>query len=106
MSELLAKLDNDSILALGGMLVGMVAILGGMTVAITKLMASYYRKTQLDEMEATLKMEMIERGMSADDIARILQARMGPSKPSLGDLLGPWRNLGRSAKFGKPCGKG
>ena len=42
-------------------------------VAITK------RKMQRDDMEATLKMEMIERGMSAEDIERVLAARMGPS---------------------------
>jgi hypothetical protein len=92
MTDILAKLDNDAVMALGGMLVGVVAILGGITVAITKVMAVYYRKTQLDEMEATLKMEMIQRGMSADEIKQVLEARMGSSRArSLGEFLGGLR---------------
>ncbi len=92
MGEVLSKLDNDAVMALGGMLVGVVAILGGITVAITKVMAVYYRKTQLDDMEATLKMEMIQRGMSADEIKQVLEAKMGSSRPkSIGEFLGGLR---------------
>ena len=88
MHEFLMKLDTEAILALAGMLVGVVAILGGITVAITKVVAAHYRKTQLDEMEATLKLEMIQRGMGADEIQRVLEARMGGAKSSLSELLG------------------
>jgi hypothetical protein len=76
MNDLLAKLSSEDILALGGMLMGLVAILGGFTVAITKVVASNQRKSQLDEMEATLKMEMVQRGISANEIALVLRTRM------------------------------
>jgi hypothetical protein len=53
--------------------------LTGAIVAVTLIVSSYRRKMQRDDMEATLKMEMIERGMSAEDIERVLAARIGPS---------------------------
>jgi hypothetical protein len=87
MHELLSRLDNDDVLAICGMLVGVVAILGGISVAITKVMSSHYRKSQVNEMEATLKMEMIQRGMSAGAIKQVLEARMSSSKPVWRDVL-------------------
>src|SRR5262245_60075802 len=80
MHDLLSKLDHEDVLALCGMLVGVVAILGGITVAVTKVVSGHYRRTQLDDMEATLKMEMIQRGMSAAEIKQVLEANMrGPT---------------------------
>jgi hypothetical protein len=35
----------------------------------------------LDDMETTLKMEMINRGMSADDIKKILRGKTGQFEP-------------------------
>lgn len=68
--------SEGEFLALCGMGVGLVAILASAVVIVTIVMALYYRRTQLDEMEATLKIEMIERGMSADDIVRVLKTHM------------------------------
>ena len=56
----------------------------GVTVAVTAIIVGNRRKMQRDDMEATLKMEMIERGMSAEDIERVLAARIGPPKPRYG----------------------
>jgi hypothetical protein len=107
MSEIISKLDNDAILGLCGMLVGVVAIIGGITVAITKVVSTHYRKTQLDEMAATLKMEMIQRGMSADEIKQVLEAKMGSNRPSsLGDLLGGLPPVRMPNVFGKAAKKG
>lgn len=50
----------------------------GIIIGVTLIVSSYRRKMQRDDMEATLKMEMIERGMSAEDIERVLAARIGP----------------------------
>jgi hypothetical protein len=63
------------------------AIIGSVIVAVTKLVSNHFRKTQLDDMEATLKMEMIQRGMTAGDIKQVLEAKMGATKcVSLADL--------------------
>jgi hypothetical protein len=88
MGDILSKLDGGEILGLCGIALGLIAIVGGITVAISKVVANYYRKVQLDEIEATLKLEMIQRGMSADEIVRVLEARTDGYKfRSLADLL-------------------
>jgi hypothetical protein len=95
MSDLISKLDSSAVLGLCGMLVGIVAILGAITVAITKVVSAHYRRSQLDEMEATLKMEMIQRGMSAPEIKQVLESKMGSSRSALGDLLSSLPNMRR-----------
>ena len=49
-------------------------------VGVTLIISINKRKMQRDDMEATLKMEMIERGYTAEDIERTLAARMGPPR--------------------------
>jgi hypothetical protein len=81
MSETLVdKIGTDEILALAGMLVGVVAILCAMIVAITVVITASRRRAQIADMEATLKMEMIQRGMSANDIRTVLEARTASGK--------------------------
>jgi hypothetical protein len=96
---LLDKIGSDELMALAGMLVGVVAILGGIAVAITLVITNGRRRAQLAEMEATLKMEMIQHGMSADDIRKVLEARMGAGKGmSVHELLKP----PPAPNFGRP----
>jgi hypothetical protein len=54
-----------------------VPFLSFVIVGVTLIIAINKRKMQRDDMEATLKMEMIERGYSAEDIERTLAARIG-----------------------------
>jgi hypothetical protein len=49
-------------------------------VGVTLILSINKRKMQRDDMEATLKMEMIERGYSVEDIERTLAAKMGPPR--------------------------
>jgi len=58
--------------------IGLLMLACGTAVAIIALLTAHKRRAQRDEMEATLKMEMIERGMSADEVERVLAAKMGP----------------------------
>ena len=102
MSDLLGRLNGGEILGLCGILLGMIGLVGGITVAITKVVAAHFRRTQLDEMEATLKMEMIQRGMSAGEIKQVLEARMGSSRSStLDELVRSWSGLSKSSVFAK-----
>jgi len=41
---------------------------------IVPTIAQYWHKSRRDEIEADLKREMIQRGMSADDIVKVLRA--------------------------------
>src|SRR5262245_61729600 len=70
---------SDDFFVLFGMVIGLVAVLGTFGVLFSIVTAISRRKMQKDDMEATLKMEMIQRNMSADDIERVLNARMGSS---------------------------
>lgn len=71
MAPLVAAVDLGLILGIG------VPIGSLLIVILTAIITSHYRKLQHDDMEATLKMEMIQRGMPAEDIERVLAARMG-----------------------------
>jgi hypothetical protein len=107
MSDVLSRLNGGEILGLCGIVLGMLALIGGITVAITKVVAAHYRRTQLDEMEATLKMEMIQRGMSAGEIKQVLEARMGSGRASsLGELLGSLPGVHVPNIFAKEAKKG
>jgi len=106
MTQILSKLDGGELLGLCGILLGMLGLIGGITVAITKVVAAHYRRTQLDEMEATLKMEMIQRGMSAGEIKQVLEARMGSSRPStLADFFGTLPSVQMPNLFAKDAKK-
>jgi hypothetical protein len=87
MHDVLSRLDGEEFLGLCGILLGLVGLLGGLGLGLAKIMSGHYRKVQLDEMEATLKMEMIQRGMSADEIAKVLEARMSSAKSPWHDVL-------------------
>ena len=62
-------------------LIILVSIVGKSIVSLVETVASYVRKTRLDDMEATLKMEMIERGMSAEEIKTVLAAKTESALP-------------------------
>lgn len=105
MAELLSRLNGGELLGLCGILLALVGIVGGIAVAITKVVVVHMRRSQLDEMEATLKMEMINRGMSAGDIKQVLESRMGGSKSN--PFVEMWANppVGMANFFGKKCEK-
>jgi len=56
-----------------------IPIVGGIAIALTAIVTEHRRKMVRDDMNATLKMEMIQRGMSVDEIERVLAARMAPA---------------------------
>lgn len=67
MSELLSKFDSGELIGLftvgGGILCGLVAIIGGIT-------SSAWQKARIIE----LKQDMLNRGMSADEIQTVIEA--------------------------------
>ena len=73
MQPLFANMPEEALVVVA------IAVVGGVLIAITAIIVDNYRKIQRDDMTATLKMEMIQRGMSAEEIERVLAARMGSS---------------------------
>jgi hypothetical protein len=67
-----------------GQMIGLVAVIGGPLIAIVAIVSAAWarvRRAELQarqaETEAVLKQQMIERGMSADEIVRVLAAGQG-----------------------------
>jgi hypothetical protein len=62
---------------------GLTAI--GALIAIVSVLAAYWHKVRVAEMDAALKHKMLEQGMSADDIKKVMEASTGSgSTPSSG----------------------
>jgi hypothetical protein len=62
-------------------LVAIVAIGGGILAGIITSILQHIRKVRTAEMEASLKAQMIERGMSAEEIERVLRAKTSSVSP-------------------------
>ena len=54
----------------------MLAIVGGLLIPLTAIIGSFTYKHRRLHLEAALKQQMIERGMSAAEIKEVLQASM------------------------------
>jgi hypothetical protein len=70
-----------------GQLVGLVAVVGGLLIPIIAIISTQWARVRRDELrarqaetEAVLKQQMIERGMNADEIVRVLES--GQMRPA------------------------
>jgi hypothetical protein len=57
-----------------GELIAFVSVAGGLLVAATAIIAGTWQKTRRTEIMAALKQDMLNRGMSADEIRSVLEA--------------------------------
>jgi hypothetical protein len=55
-------------------LIILVPVAGGLLCAITAIIAAHWQKIRRAEIAAALKQDMLNRGMSADDIRTVLEA--------------------------------
>jgi len=69
MLELLQKLEGDELI---GFILGLVALVGGLSCAIISVIFYNWRCVRVTEMEATLKQQMLEKGLSAAEIAQVM----------------------------------
>src|ERR1022692_869058 len=58
----------------GGELIGLAAVIMGPMVAIVAVIASQWRRVRVAEYEATLKQQMLDKGMSAAEIVQVMKA--------------------------------
>lgn len=58
----------------GGEIIALVAILGGVIFLVSATIAESWRKVRHSEIEAALKQDMLNRGMSAADIEQVIKA--------------------------------
>jgi hypothetical protein len=57
-----------------GEFIGLVAVVGGLLIGITVILAGAWQKVRRAEMAAALKQDMLNRGMSAEQIVAVLDA--------------------------------
>jgi hypothetical protein len=67
LEEMLSKLS-------GGQVIGLAAVVGALLLAVIAIVAKEWRCIRVAELQADLKRQMLERGMSAADIEKVLQA--------------------------------
>jgi hypothetical protein len=80
MTEFLSRFD-------AGETIGLVAVVGGLLCAITAIVAGTWQKVRRSEIVAALKQDMLNRGMSAEDIRTVLEAgSRGSRKASCGSV--------------------
>jgi hypothetical protein len=82
MSELLSKFDSVYLIPLTAIVVGC------LTGIICKI-SDNWRKVRVSEMEFALKQDMLQRGMSADEIDRVLAANSSGKRRS--GRCGSWK---------------
>jgi hypothetical protein len=83
MTEFLSRVRPDHIMALVALVLAFIA-------GLTIWLHLHWQKDRRMEIEAALKKEMLQRGMSADDIERVLEAGLGNRPPAEWErVLGP-----------------
>ena len=60
-----------------GLLIPCLAIAGGVLIAVVAILSSAWRRNRQAEIESALKQDMLNRGMSADEIVRVVRACAG-----------------------------
>ena len=67
MNELLSKFDPDAV-------IGLVAVIGGLACGIVAIIMGVGLAIRRAELAADLKKDMLERGMSAEEIRTVMEA--------------------------------
>jgi hypothetical protein len=68
------------------LLIPIVLFVGGALVGITAILAHQWRAVRRTEMEMVLKQDMLKRGLSVEEIERVLRASEGPpERPAKAD---------------------
>ena len=73
MSEFLAKLS-------GGEIISLTAVLVGPLIAVVAIIMTQWRRVRVAELEATLKQQMLDKGMSAAEIEQVMRASLEPGR--------------------------
>jgi hypothetical protein len=93
MEELFRSPEAAAALGSVGMFICIAVIAVGCTVAVQR------RKAQQAKIEAALKRDMLDRGMSADEIAKVINASATASEVTLKrDMLNRWMSADEIAK--------
>lgn len=74
-THMFERMDPQAFMAL---MIPIFAVVGVMLVGVVALIIKHLQHTRQRELDTSLKHEMIARGMSADEIERVLAAKSAP----------------------------
>ena len=77
MLELLNKFEPGELIAL-------TAVVGGALVAIIAVVSYQWGKVRVAELDSALKQQMLEKGMSADEIEQVMKVTKAPTDTKVG----------------------
>jgi hypothetical protein len=77
MDTLLSKLHNDEVFVLAVILTASVV---GLVIAVTAIIVTNWRRVRQLDIEGSLKQDMLQRGMAAEDIERVIRATSVPAE--------------------------
>jgi hypothetical protein len=63
----------------GGEIIGFSSVVGGLLVAIIAVVAMQWRRVRIAEIEASLKQQMLDKGMTAAEIETVMKASQQPA---------------------------
>jgi hypothetical protein len=81
-----------------GEVIALVAVLGGVAIALSAIIMTFWSRVRRSEIEASLKLEMVKQGKSIEEIERLLRASHGPSLDPKQRLAIHAMNMGHSAE--------
>jgi hypothetical protein len=67
----------DALVQEPALLIAILAVLGGVLIAVVAILSHSWRAHRTIEVLAALKQDMLNRGLSADDIVRVVRASPG-----------------------------
>jgi hypothetical protein len=65
---------HEWLMQMGPTIIPVIAVAGGLLVAIVAIVCGTWHKNRKAEMEIALKQDMLNRGMSAEEIERVIRA--------------------------------
>jgi hypothetical protein len=77
MEVFLSKLHGDEVFVLAVVLASSVV---GVVIAVTAILATNWRRVRQLDIEGSLKQDMLQRGMNAEDIERVIRATSTPAE--------------------------
>jgi hypothetical protein len=77
MTEFLSHLNLNS-----GDAIALVSIIGGMLIGLLFIVAAIWSKVRSEDIAASLKRDMLDRGMSAEEIRTVLEAGRPTARPT------------------------
>src|SRR3712207_4489214 len=80
MFEMLSDWKPEEVMGFMAIGVGLVAVVGLFLWATAWVIVHYWRAVRLAELEASLKRDFLQRGMSVDEIERLLRASREPAE--------------------------